>query len=103
MEMTMNEATSGGPKNPIKKFIKQVKRKHQVIQAGGGKYSMPVRYAIHKTIKEAKEGVKEGFENMGENMRKRRQIRQAVVNQTRPTRNNSSVGVCGAKDKNCQN
>ena len=43
---------------PIKKFIKEQVRLHKVIQRGGGKYQMPLRYAIHKGKKDIVKKVK---------------------------------------------
>jgi hypothetical protein len=80
---------------PIRNFVKEQVRKHKVIQRGGGKYQMPLRYSIHKTKKDVVKKVKNFIGDIKE--RKSQKASGATLrNASQKTSQNSSA-TCGPK------
>lgn len=92
---SMNTYQAETSPGPIKKFVKEQVRKHKVIQRGDGKYSMPLRYAIHQAKKDIVKKVKNVVGDI-----KQKQSQKAsgstLRNASQKTSQNSSA-TCGPK------
>jgi hypothetical protein len=82
----------------LKELSKNRKRKKAVLKSGGGKYSMPVRYALRQGIKNIGQKVK----NAEAKFKDAIAMRRSKADASGPTSRNKSVGVCTAGGK-CQN
>ena len=92
---SLNTYQADASPGPIRKFIKEEVRKHKVIQRGGGKLSMPLRYAIHKGKKDIVKNIKNTIGDIKQK-RKMKASGATLRNASQKTSQNSSA-TCGPK------
>lgn len=80
---------------PIRKFVKEQVRKNKVIQRGGGKYNMPLRYSIHKAKKDIIKKVKNVVGDIKE--RKSQKASGATLRNANQKTSANSSATCGPK------
>jgi hypothetical protein len=86
--MNTSEATD----NPIKTMIANSKRRRNVLRSGGGKYSMPVRYAVRKAGGKIKRAIGDFIGGIKDKRGKMRQMEDASGKTSR-----NSSATCGPK------
>lgn len=90
--MNTSSSTENVSDNPIQDWIANSKRRRNVLKSGGGKYSMPVRYALRSTGKKIKRAIGNFVEDIKDQRGKKRQMEDASGKTSR-----NSSATCGPK------
>lgn len=80
---------------PIVKFVEKKMKERKIIKRGGGKYSMPVRYAINNAKKDVVKKVKNFIGDIKE--RKSQKASGATLRNANQKTSANSSATCGPK------
>lgn len=90
--MNTSSSTENVSDNPFREAIANRKRKKQILRSGGGKYAMPVRYALRSVGKKVKRAIGDFVGDIKDKQGKKRQMEDASGKTSR-----NSSATCGPK------